>query len=62
MDKLVPEQATNLPAWLGVNPNAALEVYLIPIFAISIILTILGVLVNRRLKRVDMLEALKSVE
>lgn len=44
------------------NPNATLEVYLIPIFAISIILTILGVLVNRRLKRVDMLEALKSVE
>ena len=38
------------------------EVYLIPVLAVSVILTILGVFVNHYLRKVDMLEALKSVE
>ena len=38
------------------------EVYLIPVLAVGIILTILGFFVNHYLRKVDMLEALKSVE
>uniref|UniRef100_UPI00036B2D91 ABC transporter permease n=1 Tax=Streptococcus mutans TaxID=1309 RepID=UPI00036B2D91 len=37
-------------------------VYLIPVFFILLILLILGWLINRRLKNLDMLEALKSVD
>ncbi|MGT2908121.1 ABC transporter permease [Streptococcus dentiloxodontae] len=37
-------------------------VYLIPVFFILLILLVLGWLVNRRLKNLDMLEALKSVD
>lgn len=44
------------------NPQVSLEVYLIPILAIAGILTGLGWYVNRSLRKVDMLEALKSVE
>ncbi|HFI0291851.1 TPA: FtsX-like permease family protein [Streptococcus suis] len=44
------------------NPQVSLEVYLIPILAIAGILTGLGWYVNRILRKVDMLEALKSVE
>lgn len=44
------------------NPNVAFYVYLVPILVIIGILTLLGLLVNNILKRVDMLEALKSVE
>ncbi|GGE31306.1 ABC transporter permease [Streptococcus himalayensis] len=38
------------------------EVYVLPLLVISSILLMLGLLVNRRLKRLDMLEALKSVD
>ncbi|MGT2929709.1 ABC transporter permease [Streptococcus dentasini] len=38
------------------------DVYLLPIITISIILVCLGWVVNRRLRDVDMLEALKSVD
>ncbi|MGT2928843.1 ABC transporter permease [Streptococcus dentasini] len=38
------------------------SVYLIPVVAIIVILSALGWLVNHRLKKVDMLEALKSVD
>ena len=38
------------------------DVYVIPVVAIVLILVFLGWLVNRRLKGVDMLEALKSVD
>lgn len=38
------------------------SVYLIPIISISSIIVLLGLLVNRLLRRVDMLEALKSVD
>lgn len=38
------------------------SVYIIPIVTISILLIILGWIVNHRLKTVDMLEALKSVD
>ena len=33
-----------------------------PVIVISLITFVLGVIINRRLKKVDMLEALKSVE
>ncbi|WP_044688952.1 FtsX-like permease family protein [Streptococcus suis] len=44
------------------NPSVGLEVYLIPILAISGILATLGWYVNHHLRKVDMLEALKSVD
>ncbi|MFA9494022.1 ABC transporter permease [Streptococcus sp. E17BB] len=44
------------------QPQVALSVYLTPVFAIAVILIVLGVLINRRLRQVDMLEALKSLE
>lgn len=44
------------------QPKVGWEVYLIPVLAVSVILTILGVFVNHYLRKVDMLEALKSVE
>ncbi|HEM2793758.1 TPA: FtsX-like permease family protein [Streptococcus suis] len=44
------------------NPSVGLEVYLIPILAISGILAVLGWYVNHHLRKVDMLEALKSVD
>ncbi|MDG4505135.1 FtsX-like permease family protein [Streptococcus suis] len=44
------------------NPAVGLEVYLIPILAISGILAALGWYVNHHLRKVDMLEALKSVD
>ncbi|HEL1557877.1 TPA: FtsX-like permease family protein [Streptococcus suis] len=44
------------------NPEVGVEVYLIPIFAIVGILAFLGWYVNHQLKKIDMLEALKSVD
>lgn len=44
------------------NPAVGLEVYAIPILAIIGILAALGIYVNHHLRKVDMLEALKSVE
>lgn len=44
------------------NPAVGLEVYLIPILAITAILAGLGFYVNHHLRKVDMLEALKSVD
>lgn len=44
------------------NPAVGWMIYAIPAFVVVVILTVLGVFVNRRLKHVDMLEALKSVE
>ncbi len=44
------------------NPSVGLGVYLIPILAISGILAALGWYVNHHLRKVDMLEALKSVD
>lgn len=44
------------------NPSVGLEVYAIPILAIIGILAALGIYVNHHLRKVDMLEALKSVE
>ena len=50
------------PGTFRFQPNVGWEVYLIPVLAVSVILTILGVFVNHYLRKVDMLEALKSVE
>lgn len=44
------------------NPKTTWAVYLIPILAIFSVLTVLGCFVNHHLRKVDMLEALKSVE
>ena len=50
------------PGTFRFQPKVGWEVYLIPVLAVGIILTILGVFVNHYLRKVDMLEALKSVE
>ena len=50
------------PGTFRFQPKVGLEVYLIPVLAVSVILTILGFFVNHYLRKVDMLEALKSVE
>lgn len=44
------------------KPEVTIGVYLIPILAIIVILALLGWYVNRKLRKVDMLEALKSVD
>lgn len=44
------------------NPDVGLEVYIIPVVAIIGILAALGIYVNHHLRKVDMLESLKSVE
>lgn len=44
------------------QPKVAFYVYLAPIIAITSILAVLGYFVNYKLRRVDMLEAMKSVE
>ena len=44
------------------NQNVAWTVYLTPVVAILLILAALGWLVDRQLRQVDMLEALKSVD
>ena len=43
-------------------PQVSWEVYALPIVAVTVILTLLGLFVNHHLRKVDMLEALKSVE
>ena len=50
------------PGTFRFQPKVDWEVYLIPVLAVSVILTILGVFVNHYLRKIDMLEALKSVE
>ena len=50
------------PGTFRFQPKVGWEVYLIPVLAVSVILTILGVFVNHYRRKVDMLEALKSVE
>ena len=50
------------PGTFRFQPKVGWEVYLIPVLAVSVILTILGVFVNHYLRKIDMLEALKSVE
>ena len=44
------------------DPSVPLRIYLIPVAAIVFILFVLGCFVNRKLKQIDMLEALKSVD
>ena len=50
------------PATILFYPQVGWEVYVIPVAAVSIILTLLGFFVNHHLRKIDMLEALKSVE
>ncbi|MBS4761248.1 FtsX-like permease family protein [Carnobacteriaceae bacterium zg-ZUI252] len=44
------------------NPQVEWWVYIVPTIVIITIVVLLGVMVNKQLKRVDMLEALKSVD
>ena len=44
------------------NPSVPLQGYLIPVISVLAILAVLGVLVNHRLRHLDMLEAHKSGE
>ena len=44
------------------NPSLGAKAFVIPAVVISVITVLLGLTVNRRLKKVDMLEALKSVD
>ncbi len=44
------------------NPALGANAFLVPVLVICIITAVLGVMINRRLKNVNMLEALKSVE
>ena len=50
------------PGSFRFQPKVGWEVFLIPVLAVSVILTILGFFVNHYLRKLDMLEALKSVE
>ncbi|MGX7073501.1 FtsX-like permease family protein [Falseniella ignava] len=50
------------PAAILFYPYVTWEVYALPIAVVTLILTLLGLFVNRHLRKVDMLEALKSVE
>ena len=50
------------PAEIFFNPDIEAWVYILPILLVIGILYVLGVIVNHKLKKVDMLEALKSVD
>ena len=50
------------PAEIFFNPNIEVWVYILPVILVIVILYALGVIVNLKLKKVDMLEALKSVD
>ena len=50
------------PATILFYPRVSWEVYALPIVAVAVILALLGLFVNHHLRKVDMLEALKSVE
>ena len=50
------------PAEIFFNPNIEVWVYILPVILVIVILYALGVIVNHKLKKVDMLEALKSVD
>lgn len=44
------------------NPALGARAFIVPVVVIAVLTAALGVMMNRRLKKVDMLEALKSVE
>ena len=50
------------PATILFYPRVSWEVDALPIVAVTVILALLGLFVNHHLRKVDMLEALKSVE
>ena len=50
------------PATILFYPQVSWEVYALPNVAVTVILALLGFFVNHHLRKVDMLEALKSVE
>lgn len=56
MIQIIPPEAVMF------NPAVGYMIYLLPAILVITILTILGFVVTQWLKKVDMLEALKSVE
>lgn len=44
------------------NPTLGLKAFIIPTVAVSVITVVLGFVINKRLKKLNMLEALKSVD
>ena len=44
------------------NPALGAKAFVIPVIVITVITFVLGLMMNRRLKNVDLLESLKSVE
>lgn len=44
------------------NPSLSVRAFAVPFLLISIITLVLGFIINRRLRNVDMLDALKSVD
>jgi len=50
------------PATILFYPRVSWEVYALPIVTVTVIIALLGLFVNHHLRKVDMLEALKSVE
>ena len=55
-------ETTLPPAEVKSTPTLAGNAFVIPVIVIAGLTAILGALINRRRKRVDMLEALKSVD
>lgn len=50
------------PSYLMFDPSVDLYIYIVPMVIIVVVTIILGFIINYKLSRVDMLEALKSVE
>ena len=50
------------PATILFYPRVSWEVYALPIVTVTVIIALLGLFINHHLRKVDMLEALKSVE
>lgn len=50
------------PDMILFNPTVPFNTYIVPVVSIVMILCVLGLWVNRTLKKIDMLEALKSVD
>ena len=44
------------------DPALGATAFIVPVITITAITVLLGIIINRKLKTIDMLEALKSVE
>lgn len=53
---------TVAPSFLMFDPTLPIHVFLVPALTTTIVTIVLGIVINNRLKNVDMLDALKSVD